>query len=89
MQPSHAHTAQNERRPGHLHLMHRARLHTRWQIGTYCYVTQLEVRDYVPNPNAVDEMMDKIAPSLQKMSDKVSEGIRNVLHAPSGSSRGR
>lgn len=58
------------------------------QISSYCYVAKLEVRDYVPNPNAVDELMDKIVPSLQRMGDKVSEGIRAVL-APAASRRQR
>ena len=58
------------------------------QISSYCYVAKLEVRDYVPNPNAVDELMDKIVPSLQRMGDKVSEGIRGVL-TPAASRRQR
>ena len=37
------------------------------------------MRDYVPNPNAVDDMMDKIGPQLQRMGDKVSEGLRSLV----------
>ena len=58
------------------------------QIRAYCYVSKLEVRDFVPNPNAVDELMDRIVPSLQRMGDKVSEGIRTVL-APASARRQR
>ena len=49
------------------------------QIRSYCYVCRLEVCDYVPNPNAVDDIMDKIGPSLQRVGDKVSEGLRAAL----------
>ena len=49
------------------------------QIHQHCYVAKLEVRDYVPNPNAVDDLMDKLIPGLQRVGDKVSEGLRAVL----------
>ena len=53
------------------------------QIRSYCYVTRLEVVDFVPNPNAVDDLMDTIVPSLQRMGDKFSEAIRAVVAQPS------
>ena len=62
-------------------------------VGAYCYVSKLVVRDYVPNPNAVDELMDKLAPSLKVVGDKVSETLRGVLPsqpaASSSSARSR
>ena len=30
-------------------------------VGAHLYVSRLEVRDYVPSHNAVDELMDKLA----------------------------
>ena len=37
-----------------------------------------QVTDYVPNPNAVDELMDKLTPALAKVTDKVCFGILRV-----------
>lgn len=50
------------------------------QVGAYCYVARLEIRDYVSAPNIADEFVDKLAPSIQKMGDKLSDGIRRLSH---------
>ena len=49
------------------------------QVSAYLYVSRLTVRDYVPNPNAVDELMDKIGPTLKTVSDTLSHGMRTVV----------
>ena len=54
------------------------------QVSHVMYVSRVTVTDYVPNPNAVDDLMDKLAPTLQKVGDKVSEGFRAMMEkAPS------
>lgn len=60
------------------------------KVGDSYYVTQLVVRDYVPSPNAVDELMDKIGPSLKAVGDKVSDAVRSVFPPQqSAAARGR
>ena len=45
------------------------------QVRQYIYVSRVEVTDYVPNPNAVDELMDRVTPALQRLGDKLSDGV--------------
>ena len=49
------------------------------QVGSYCYVSRLIVRDYVPNPNAVDDLVDKVGPMLQSAGQRVSDVVGKVL----------
>ena len=56
-------------------------------VGSYCYVTRLVVRDYVPNPNAVDEFMDKVGPALQSAGQKVSEAVSKLVQGAQHSAR--
>jgi len=49
-------------------------------VGSFCYVSRVEVRDYVPNPNAVDEIMDKVGPALESGVQKVGEVMSKVFH---------
>ena len=48
-------------------------------VGAYCYVAKTEVRDYVPNTNALDEFMDKTALRVEAMGSKVSEKIKQLI----------
>ena len=50
------------------------------KIGSYAYVSRLEIRDYVPNPNAVDELMDKVGPAIETGVQKVGEVVTKVFH---------
>jgi len=50
------------------------------QVASYCYVSRVVVRDYVPNPNAVDEFMDKVGPAIETGVQKVSEAVSKVFH---------
>jgi hypothetical protein len=61
-------------------------------ISSYCYVSRLTVSDYVPNPNAIDELMDRVTPAIQRIGDKMVDGIKGIVDRPNGarrSSRGR
>ena len=48
-------------------------------VGEYCYVTRMVVRDYVPNPNVVDDMMDKLVPALKTAGDKMGVAVKALV----------
>ena len=48
-------------------------------VGDYCYVARTEVRDYVPNPNALDNLVDKLGPKMERVSAKVSQKIKQLI----------
>lgn len=57
-------------------------LHAR--VGQFMYVSRLAVANYQPNTNAIDEFMDKLAPALQRMGDKLGDGLAKLIDRPGG-----
>ena len=48
-------------------------------VGAHCYVSRVEVKDYVYQSNKLDDWVDqKAIPALTKLSDKVSEKFKEV-----------
>ena len=56
-------------------------------VGAYCYVSKMTVRDYVPNPNVVDDMMDKLVPALKVAGDKVSDAMKAIVNSSKETAR--
>ena len=56
-------------------------------VGAYCYVSKMVVRDYVPNPNVVDDMMDKLVPALKVAGDKVSDAMKAIVNSSKETAR--